>query len=343
MTLTRRGQFWHYRFRHRGQEFSGSTKCTSHRDAREYESQFRARLALGEVGVTTPPPLARAWEHWRDSMTGQLTPGHMARAESAFRLHILPIMGEIRCDMITEDYIQALRSKYLDGKSFRKFGTKPRTKSGANTLVGYLKAVLNHLVRIGILRRLPFNVVPLRSQQKVRPNLPLLMIPNFLDAIDARGSRDLSLACRVMLFMGLRESEALGMRWEWFSPSMDSYTPGLTKGKEAVAIPVPPQVSDLLSGGSRLSPWVIPSIDGRPHRPQFTKKAVKAAGESIGVENLSPHGLRASCATLMAKGGINLRIIQKLLRHKDIRTTLLYVDIGMDDMRKAQSAIFGAS
>ena len=56
MTLTKRSKHWHYRFRWRGQEYSGSTGLTSHRDAVEYERQLRHRdvrttLRYVEVGL----------------------------------------------------------------------------------------------------------------------------------------------------------------------------------------------------------------------------------------------------------------------------------------------------
>ena len=58
--LTKRGRFWHYRFVHRGEPYSGSTKCESHRDAKAWLAQFRARLALGEVGAAPCPTLKGA-------------------------------------------------------------------------------------------------------------------------------------------------------------------------------------------------------------------------------------------------------------------------------------------
>lgn len=44
MTLTKRSKHWHYRFRWRGQEYSGSTGLTSHRDV-------RTTLRYVEVGL----------------------------------------------------------------------------------------------------------------------------------------------------------------------------------------------------------------------------------------------------------------------------------------------------
>ena len=52
-------------------------------------------------------------------------------------------------------------------------------------------------------------------------------------------------------------------------------------------------------------------------------------GAIVGIDNLNPHKLRHSAITLFLDDGGDLRTAQRLGRHKDIKTTMIY-----DDNRK---------
>ena len=54
---------------------------------------------------------------------------------------------------------------------------------------------------------------------------------------------------------------------------------------------------------------------------------VKAAGETIGIDNLSPHDLRHSMALRAYLAGIPLKSIQRRLGHSTVKTTERYIDI----------------
>lgn len=353
--LAKPGKFWRYRFHHRGTLYQGSTKCERKADALQWLDRFKAKLALGEVGVVEPPSVQRAYEHWRDTWTGKLSAAHMARAESAFRLYILPVCGQLRADAVDNGVAELVRTRYLEGVSRandhqaaqiaankRPRRARPHSIPGANTLMGYLRAVMAHLVRHGMLQRAPFELKALRSQAPVRQWVPLEQIPAFLAEIDRTGNVHVSIAVRAMLYLGLRESEAYGMRWAWFSHDHTIYTPGLTKGRESEPLPVPSDLQGWLLRARTLGPYVIPAQDGAPHRPGYAKKAVARAGAAIGLPGLSPHRLRNTCATLLARGGVDAKVIQRMLRHKDIKTTMRYIQAGLEDLRAAQARVFGA-
>src|ERR1039458_529472 len=106
-----------------------------------------------------------------------------------------------------------------------------------------------------------------------------------------------------MLLMGLRESEALRLRWDGFSGDGDYYAPARSKSGKAQMIPVAAEVRRVLEGAPRKSEWVIPGRAGSIHLKGYTRGVVKAAGEVIGKTNLTPHRLRASCATIVAAFG----------------------------------------
>jgi integrase len=54
-------------------------------------------------------------------------------------------------------------------------------------------------------------------------------VKTFLDAVDGEARNPhVRVIMRVMIGLGLREGEALGMRWEWFDPQSFTYIVGKT-------------------------------------------------------------------------------------------------------------------
>lgn len=338
--LARVGRFWHYQFRWKGQKVQGSTGLEKKADAVAWLATFRQQIAMGQVGLAAAPTVEASWKAWKENRGKKVSPAHLDRAEKAWK-HILPEVGHLRVDELTDEVVEKLLNTYLEGKSERQ-GGGARTAQGANLILAYLKIVVKPQLRV-----LPFHVKPIRVQEKVKAFVPPEKVKAFLAAVDRSGNLHQQVAIRAMLYMGLRESEALGMRWEWFQDDLATYTPGKTKGKEAIPLPVPVELRDLLRKLTTLSPWVLPADREKPEDPfvphvaQFTVKAILRGGKAIKVEGLTPHRLRGTCATLMAKAGVSPFHIQQQLRHKDLKTTEKYVQVGLEDLVEAQKKTFG--
>lgn len=57
-------------------------------------------------------------------------------------------------------------------------------------------------------------------------------------------------------------------------------------------------------------------------------------GQALGLrQKLRPHVLRHTCATQLLAGGADIRHVQRLLGHKDLRTTAVYTRVDVSDLR----------
>ncbi len=75
--------------------------------------------------------------------------------------------------------------------------------------------------------------------------------------------------------------------------------------------------------------------DGRPISQDQDQKAWKALLEAAGVDHVSQHVMRDSCATLLMESGVDGHIIQSILGHSDVVTTRGYMHLDLTTARRA--------
>ncbi len=143
---------------------------------------------------------------------------------------------------------------------------------------------------------------------------------------------------------GLRVSEAIKLRKEdvRFAEGVIFVRQG--KGRRDRAVTLPASASKRLEAyiNSRndTNPYVFDSNRGGHLTTMSVQKIVEKATRKAGIlKNVHVHTLRHSYATHLLEQGTDLRIIQRLLGHADIKTTQLYTQVSTALIRNVKSPL----
>jgi integrase len=79
--------------------------------------------------------------------------------------------------------------------------------------------------------------------------------------------------------------------------------------------------------------------DGQPFASGFCRRAIAGANAACSVKGITPHRLRGTIATLLSEDKVPVQDIKAYLRHKDVRTTMAYLERNMDRVTQAQGSI----
>jgi site-specific recombinase XerD len=96
------------------------------------------------------------------------------------------------------------------------------------------------------------------------------------------------------------------------------------------------QQGTMLRGG-----WLFPGMDPTdPITPRQLNRAVHQAATTAGIDKrVSLHTLRHSFATHLLEQKVDIRVIQVLLGHKKIETTVLYTQVATEILREVVSPL----
>lgn len=145
----------------------------------------------------------------------------------------------------------------------------------------------------------------------------------------------------VALLTGLRKGNVLNLRWEQIDMNLRTIELLKTenKGKKHIKLPISDALYALLIGlNPKQSGYVF--INPKTDKPYTSiKKAFGSALERAGIEDFHFHDLRRTVGTWMLTNGVDIRTVQSILAHSDIRTTERYLALTSERDKKAMSVL----
>ena len=145
----------------------------------------------------------------------------------------------------------------------------------------------------------------------------------------------------LMYSSGMRAGEIIDLKWTDIDFNRNTIHIKLAKGnKDRIVMLSPKLKKNLKTLDIEKKGNVFKTNRNSKYSLRTIELIVKKAAEKAGInKHITPHSLRHSFATHLLEHGIDIRYIQKLLGHSDIRTTMIYTNVSKKDISKIKSPI----
>lgn len=250
-----------------------------------------------------------------------------------------------------------------DVKRYIKYlNTEARTKNGdpysATTIVRHyqtLRNILNYALRFGYLKDDPCKYLSVKDKPKKESKPIDFLAPDEAKRyITCLEKEPLYWKCleNVLITTGLRRGECIGLQWGDLDSNNltltvrrnitidktneDGYHVGKTKTGEERTVPISARLNKMLEQlkaehdnkyGTILPHGYIFCRDGNAYMPCYPTEPTRWTAKFVkrhNLQNVSPHDLRHTAATLALEGGADIKQVQELLGHKDPATTMQF-------------------
>ncbi|MGF6974908.1 integrase/recombinase XerC [Paraburkholderia sp. JPY465] len=328
--LFRVGKVWHYRFQINGARVQRSTRETIKHKAETIANRAYTKARMWARGDEPVPTLRELVVQWLSAHASIVSPAYIKIVSTFGRLHLYQL-ADVMVDELTTPLVETAMIEHRC----------THAPASVNHWLTVLKVICKWAVRRRVMPDIPWSVKLLKVQKRPRATLPVSRAAEWLAAVDAYASNRpaLCIAVRLAFALGLRESEVITARWEWIDWDRRTYTPGVTKGREADPVPMPDWLIDYLLPTHQHTGLIVHNERGAAYAPGFLRQAMRAANATCQIEGLTPHRLRGTFATLLSERGLPIQTIQRIMRHKDPMTTMRYLEANLSAAADAQTSI----
>jgi integrase len=303
---------------------------------------IEAKRDAGMIDAAGRAPTVGEWlDHWLDNIAARKVRARTLESyRSTVRLHLRPGIGHHRLDRLQPEHLERLYGALSDK------GLSPASILRAHR-------VLSRALRVASQRaKVARNVATLVDPPTVkRPETALpLSAQEAREVMAAAQTHRNAARWTVALAVGLRQSEALALRWS--DVDLDNGTLSVRRGLHRISgqglvyeepkadrsrrnLALPAQLVDALKAQraaqleERIAAgplWedhdlVFAQPNGRPIERKSDWRAWKALLRQAGVREVRLHDGRHTAATLLLSEGVHPRVVMEVLGHAQMRTT----------------------
>ncbi len=140
----------------------------------------------------------------------------------------------------------------------------------------------------------------------------------------------------LLYYAGLRLDEARNLKWEDNDFERSLIHVKIAKGEKERVVFLHDKLRQALQNiGLKGEGFILISERGHRYNERSIQQIVKLASKKAGVtKRVTPRTLRHSFATHLLEAGTDIRYIQQLLGHKDLKTTQIYTHVANKDIKR---------
>lgn len=242
-------------------------------------------------------------------------------------------------DIHLKKYFGSKKVSEVSIESVRRFHRRlSATPYVANKSVVLLKAMYNYVIKEGYYKgdNPATSVVMNKEEPRIR-YLERHELERFFEVINDIPESISKYAILMMLFTGARKGNVLRMKWSEIDLDAKIWKIPKTKTDKNVTIALADSAVELLNQLKSKNPeseFVFPSAESKSGHLFDAKRVWSTIKKRTGLNDLRQHDLRHTLATYMVSVGTNPYIIQRALTHKDPKSTQIYVNLGVEDLRE---------
>ena len=320
---------------------------------RKVRALEEARHASTALAAGKAPTVAEWLDQWITTIANRrLKPRTVESYQSQITNHLVPLLGHHRLDRLQPEHLERAWAD-LEAQGL----------SAATALLNH--RVLSRALKVAMQRgRVARNVAQLVDPPSVvRPEIVPLTAPEAKAVLQAAVGHRNAARWTVALALGLRQGEALGLRWSDVDLDAGILTvrhalqrqagkglvlvsPKSGAGRRRLVLPEPLRLALLAHREEQLGEqeyaegiwqdlgFVFSQADGRPIGAPSDWAAWKALLARAGVRDARLHDARHTAATLLLQQGVPARVAMQLLGHSQISMTMHYTHV-VDELAHA--------